>query len=814
VALRDQSQRLRLQATILKNLAQRLKLQDVSLRFLAQRLRLQATALRDLTQRLRLQDVGIRNLPLRLKLILGVSLRNLAGRLRLKATSFRDVSLRLLINNTSLHPRVRDLASRFRLNDSSASVVTLNIPPNSQIGINYYHESMNYISRTTAQITQDLQTIALVTNKIKIYFNPLPQNSGTAPRSGCLAKITSIISIAQSLGFYIVWVENIDQGQVLTDSTTDLTNSAAYKWKWADYCTQVVADAAIAQSLGVNEFLVGNEIQGSTHYYAIDPGTAVATTIYTSGAFPGKVSALVLSCRTNFSGLIGYQEVNSVSGNWVTAGLGNLDKIYFDLYEKWAQFQAKALALSLAFGDKVVLGEVSSVDVFGKIGNYVAYTEDDWSRELMRRYNYCRLRGLTIYLFAYGDPSSTSHGFGLRLNTTDNQSFHDIWNYLLKLKKLTYNQQFFDTFLPNDFTGVSGGTGGSLSVASGTPLAQATAASADHVFRGQIRWNATGAVRLVARYTDANNYYCIHVDITGNKVYVVRRLASVETILGVQVPWPPSGSFSGSFSGSTFTPFDYEIRLQGSGTSTSVEAFFDTYKLCDLVDSGNTSLNGTIVGLLYVSAAANIANAIVSSVGTATGIGRRDLSLRFNLLAKQTKDLSTRFCLSLAYLVQNRDLAQRLVLYSPPQNQQDLSMRFSLIAPFVPLVTNPTHYPRPQYAGTGGMLPLISVPVKTYIINGLLLDTPTVCTTPMTCNGLVVPVSSSFVLLFINPTPRTQALLIDNSTVLMTFLLFSGEQVSGNVLLDVSQIGATWQVVCTTLTTIQVQRWKITSQFP
>lgn len=484
--------------------------------------------------------------------------------------------------------------------------VTLTPPASASLGINYYHESMGYIGRTNAQITQDLQTIAGVCKNIKVYFNPLPSNAGTVSRSTALTNVQNIISIAKSLGFYVVWVENIDQGKVLTDSTTDLSNSASYKWKWADYSTQVVADAALAQAAGADEFLVGNEIIGSTHFYSTDPGTSVATTIYTTANFPGSVGTLVSSCRANFSGKIGLQEVNTITAMWAPSGVANLhglDKIYWDLYEKYKNFQQKADSITSIFGTTAAaIGEMSSIDVLGKIGNYVAYTENDWSRELMRRYDYLRQKGLTTYGFTYGDPSSTSTGFGLRKNTSDNQTFHDIWQYLLLNKNITYTEYFLDTFPPNDFTGGSGGTGGALTINATNTLATITVPATDYVFRGRVQWQgSTGSTRIIARYTDANNYYCINIDVTNNKATFLRRQAGVETQLGATVPWPPSGSFSGSFSGSTFTDFDFEIRVQGLGSATQVSAYIDTYKIADQTDSGNSSLNSAQCGVLYVS---------------------------------------------------------------------------------------------------------------------------------------------------------------------------------------------------------------------
>ncbi len=495
--------------------------------------------------------------------------------------------------------------------------ITLTPPPTSNLGICYYHESMGYLGRTTAQIAQDLSNIAKVCKAIKVYHNPLPQNAGGISSTSSLTTAISIVQMAKALGFHVVWVENIDQGQVLTDSTTNLSNPAAYEWKWADYSAQVVIDAVSAQAAGADEFLVGNEIIGSNHYFSTDPGTLMPTAIYTA-AFPGYVSGLVDACRASFTGVIGYQELDTVTSMWhsgTTPQLQHLDKIYFDTYEKYLNFQNSVTTESLDFGGKAAVGETSSVDVLGNIGYYVAYSEADWARELMRRYDFIRQNGLTAYLFTYGDPSSSSNGFGLRKNTSDNQTFHDIWYYLLRQRTISYTQYFYDLFPPDDFTGGSGGGGGGLNVDNTHTSAIATAPASDYVYRGRTQWQSnTGSVRLVARYTDANNYYCINIDVGNNQAKFIRRQTGVETQLGSTVPWPPHGSFEGSFSGSTFTPFDFEIRVQGQGAATSVWASMDTYKIVDQVDSGNTSLNSAQFGALYVNNTATIENVVCSSI--------------------------------------------------------------------------------------------------------------------------------------------------------------------------------------------------------
>ena len=188
----------------------------------------------------------------------------------------------------------------------------------------------------------------------------------------------------------------------------------------------------------------------------------------------------------------------------------------------------------------------------------------------------------------------------------------------------------------------------------------------------------------------------------------------------------------------------------------------------------------------------------------------RDLPQRFLLKALRVSD-----CVMRARFVPCRNLSTRFGLYQPGIHQQDMSFRLCVTAPFVTMYTTPLRAPEVSYAGSGGMIPLPSgITNRIYTINTLQLDTPTVCTTPIGATGLMVPAGSSFILVFNNPSARTQDLLINNAIVPMSFLLYSGESVSGQVILSVTQSGTNWQALCTTIAPIQVQRWQINTQFP
>jgi hypothetical protein len=512
--------------------------------------------------------------------------------------------------------------------------INLQLPVASTIGFNYFYESMGYIARSPSDIQADIQNILSVCGNIKIYYNPLPYNANGISNTNAQAKCVAIAQAAKAAGLHVVWIETIDQAKILTDTTTDLTggssNRANYLLKWNDYVTQVVADAAVAQGCGCDEFVVGDSIIDGNHYYANDPGSGSSTQIYIPGVFPTYISNLVTAVRANFSGKVSYEEGASQIPYWSPGGVADLqgmDLIYWDLFDDWASFQVNVVNIATIFTTFACIGEVGGPNTLGALGYYTQYTELDWSRELLRRYDYLRQYTLPFYIFCFADTVST--GNGIRLFTSDNQSFHDIWQYLLRNKTQSYTEYFSDTFPPNDFIGGVSTTTGELQVSSSATTAIANTTSADIVFRGNIKFYTTGITRLLVRYTDNNNYFCLQIDANANQIKFLRKLSGVETQLGATIPYPVySGNNQSLLTNILYT---YEIRIQGSGTATQIEAFFDSIKILELTDSGNTLLNNATVGILFVSATASILTTFATSIETITG-GNATPSLSSSML--------------------------------------------------------------------------------------------------------------------------------------------------------------------------------------
>ena len=432
---------------------------------------------------------------------------------------------------------------------------TLTVPPTNQMGINYYHESMGYLSRTDTEIDSDLGLIQQVTNKIKVAHNPY-MNAGHLTAAASLAIVQNIVRKAKARKMYVVWTENND-----TVTFTDKN--------WSDYAQKVIADAAAAHAAGADEFLVGNEISLHTNG---DPG-------YNDANLPVRIKQLVTACRQNFSGTKGYEDGWYKSKSWYGSGLGPLAKIYFTLYEPWYNFQAQFDQIANYFGKKAEIGELSTVASKRTLN----YNEEDWTRELMRRYDYARKKGLNVWLFNFREPQNDGYGF---FDAPPSQQYHAIWDYLRGRKVLSYADLLAFAY-PTNNKDKSQLVAGDFDT---QVLPDVTAA--DYVFRGiatPLTISGTEswrAMRLVFRYSNADNYYFLNIEPNDHKVKLFRRQNGVETRLG-EVTTPVDIGKS----------YDFEIRVSGSGATTQIAIFWDTVKIINVVDTGNTNLDASGFGM-------------------------------------------------------------------------------------------------------------------------------------------------------------------------------------------------------------------------
>ena len=262
-------------------------------------------------------------------------------------------------------------------------------------GINYYHESMGYLPKTYKSVVEDILLIKEKFDSIKLYHNPfkVPQ----------IIDIAQIAKIAKENGLYVVWAENND-----TDTLTEEN--------WGDYCDLVKQDGVIAKKLGVDEFLVGNEI-------SIHNDNSVG---FNDVNLPLKIKSLVEECQFTQGMIISCQEGWWKKESWETARLENLPKIHFTLYETEEDFETNAKDILNKFGKSAEIGEWSTQSTFLES----ATDEIDWAKKILDRRIILQKLGLNNYYFCFRDTGvdNNDKGFGLWKNTIKQP--HLIWTLL------------------------------------------------------------------------------------------------------------------------------------------------------------------------------------------------------------------------------------------------------------------------------------------------------------------------------------------------------------------------------------------------
>ena len=278
------------------------------------------------------------------------------------------------------------------------------------IGMNYYHESMGYEARTNEQIDADLDKIASLTKRIKVYHSPY-QNSGGVSAILSLSICKNIVTKAKLKDFYVVWAENHEDG------SNNLNGNGSGAYSWEEYSTLVIADAAEAEAAGADEFLVGNEL--SLHNDA-------TASYYDDTNLPANVKTLATACESNFSGPVSCQEGWWKAGAWNLAGLGDLPKIYFTLYESQADFKTNAQDIYDSFGNNAIIGEFSTSSTFA---NAAGSNEELWYRQIANKVKILSDIGLQMDYFTYKEGTD---GFGM---TSSEDTFHLAWQALFGGRK-------------------------------------------------------------------------------------------------------------------------------------------------------------------------------------------------------------------------------------------------------------------------------------------------------------------------------------------------------------------------------------------
>ncbi len=234
------------------------------------------------------------------------------------------------------------------------------------LGMNYYHETMmkngnHYISRTTTQVSSDLDTIKTITNS-----------------SGNLEWVNQVNTLAKQKGMYTVLVMNTE------DRTLDNSNWATYSSKVLDNCKYFNGK--------VNEFVVGNEISLHSSFSKTD--------------IKNKVATLIGQCKSSFSNDVSYEAFWYEKDAWK----GYTGKLYFNMYENLNSFTTNVKELKASFPG-------GSIGEWGEdLKDEGVLRDENWQKqEVQRRFDVVKATNVPIaYIFTYKEPSTT--GFGLVRN--------------------------------------------------------------------------------------------------------------------------------------------------------------------------------------------------------------------------------------------------------------------------------------------------------------------------------------------------------------------------------------------------------------
>lgn len=275
-------------------------------------------------------------------------------------------------------------------------VVGLNMISATQLGMNYYHESMmsgysntHYIQKTLDEASKDFDNILKVTKYIKFYMNPYSDDN--------VEWVKQLTDLAKKKGMYVVVVINVDDRQ-LTPSN------------WQEYSDKVVNIATMFSNKS-DEFIVGNEI--SLH-----------TTMQRS-ELRQYIEPLITKTQPLFNGPVSYEMFWYEKDDWK----GYQGKLYFNLYETFDKFSVNSQELKKDFRGGIV----------GEFGE--DYHDEDklmnetWqTQEIQKRWDAINGTEVAVaYLFSYREPSEDGFGI-LRPDGTMKQFLN---NFLNSLKPTT-----------------------------------------------------------------------------------------------------------------------------------------------------------------------------------------------------------------------------------------------------------------------------------------------------------------------------------------------------------------------------------------
>lgn len=200
---------------------------------------------------------------------------------------------------------------------------------------------------------------------------------------------------AKKQGFYV-------QFGISAGSDPDVST---YYDRWIS--TDIVETATWAQLHHIDEFSIGNE----EDWYCEVLG---AFTAKTPTEIRNDVKAKVAEVRKVYSGSIVYADSQGTLDDWIKEGIGGLDRIYFNVYDTFPNFQGIINKIVANFGtDHAGLAEWAALHGYNEMVQD-GMSPQQYSQEIMNRDAVVKKSGLPAYLFTLRmDQNGGGWGFVL-----------------------------------------------------------------------------------------------------------------------------------------------------------------------------------------------------------------------------------------------------------------------------------------------------------------------------------------------------------------------------------------------------------------
>ena len=247
------------------------------------------------------------------------------------------------------------------------------------IGMNYGHQA----SYDSSVVESDLTYLA------SLGFTRLRLAMPTYGFTIAGSNSADLVTRALNHGFYATFGMTTGTGIGALTATT----WSAFK----TYLTGTLVPYAI--SIGLPELLIGNEAD-----FEADGSTLTKATVRSD------VRGLVATIKNaGYTGVVSYSTSVLELSNWVSEGIGSLDKIGFNSYDTLSNFTSRNTTIISTFGSKGYISEFGCITKgYSDYGN-----ESDWYSDVVNRVTNLKSSGMSAgYFFCYRDGS-----FGLSQNS-------------------------------------------------------------------------------------------------------------------------------------------------------------------------------------------------------------------------------------------------------------------------------------------------------------------------------------------------------------------------------------------------------------